>query len=465
MQIPVLNGVYASLVGDIRASYPVNLMPVFIDSGVSKGYLRPADGVTQIATGPGIDRGAINWNGVCYRVMGTKLVSVSSTNVITTIGDVGNGGPVKFDYSFDRLGILSGNRFFYYNGTALLEVTDADLGAVIDMLWVDGYFMLTDGEFIIVTDLNDPSAINPIKYGSSEADPDPILAILKVKNEPSALNRYTIETFNNVGGELFPFARIEGAQIQKGVIGTDACCVINDLLVFVGGGRDEALAVYIGYNGVAKRISTREIDQVLATFSEDTLSANCVCESRIENGQVLLYVHLPDRTLYYDFAASDAAGSPVWGVLTSALFGLSQYRARYFVRAYDKWIVGDPQVARIGEITTSVSTHWGQKTGWQFGTIMVYNESRGAVFHSLELVTLNAGITGEPVIWSSYSTDGETWSMEKTKPAGRLGERNKRIAWLQCGLMGSWRIQRFRGTSDARITVARLEAQLEPLNV
>lgn len=466
VQIPILNGVYASPVGDVRASYPVNLVPVIIEGGVSKGYLRPADGIVQLATGPGIDRGGINWNGICYRVMGSKLVSVSSAGVVTSIGDVENGGPVAMDYSFDRLAIISNGGLYYYDGAALTKVTDPDLGTIIDMFWVDGYFMLTDGEFIIVTELNDPASINPLKYGSAEADPDPIRAIKKIKNEPSALGRYTIETYNNVGGELFPFARIEGAQIQKGVVGTNACCVISDALAFVGGGRDESISVYVGYNGVAKRIATREIDLVLTEFTEAELATSCVAESRVADGQTLLYIHLPDRTLVYDFAASDAAGLPVWYVLTSALFGLSQYRARFFVRAYDKWIVGDTQAARIGTLTDTIGTHWGAKTGWNFGTIMVYNESRGAVFHSLELVSLNAGITiGDPVLWTSYSTDGQAYSMEKPKAAGSFGDRHKRIAWLRCGLMSNWRIQRFRGTSDARISVVRLEALLEPLNV
>jgi hypothetical protein len=30
--------------------------------------------------------------------------------------------------------------------------------------------------------------------------------------------------------------------------------------------------------------------------------------------------------------------------------------------------------------------------------------------------------------------------------------------------MQQWRIQKFRGTSDAHLVIARLEAQLEPLN-
>jgi hypothetical protein len=40
--------------------------------------MRPADGIVEVwRRGPGANRGGINWNGVLYRVMGTKLVSVA----------------------------------------------------------------------------------------------------------------------------------------------------------------------------------------------------------------------------------------------------------------------------------------------------------------------------------------------------------------------------------------------------
>ncbi len=101
---------------------------------------------------------------------------------------------------------------------------------------MDGYFLSTDGEFLIVTELNDPTQVNPLKYGSSEADPDPVNAVLKLRNEVYAINRNTIEVFDNAGGDLFPFQRIEGAQIQKGAIGTFALASLSiPLLSLVAG--------------------------------------------------------------------------------------------------------------------------------------------------------------------------------------------------------------------------------------
>ena len=71
MQIPILNGVYTSEASDFRVAYPYNLVPVPVDQGISKGYLRPGEGIVAFtADGPGLDRGGINWNGLCYRVMG-----------------------------------------------------------------------------------------------------------------------------------------------------------------------------------------------------------------------------------------------------------------------------------------------------------------------------------------------------------------------------------------------------------
>lgn len=464
MQIPVLNGVYTDAVADFRTSYPVNMVPVPKEQGISNGYLRPADGLTQFGTGPGIDRGGINWNNQCYRVMGTKLVRISNTGATTVIGDVGFGGQVTLDYSFDRLAISSGGRFYYYNGYTLSQVNDSDLGVVVDFVWVDGYFMTTDGKNLVVTELNDPFSVNPLKYGSSEVDPDPVVGLLKLKNEIYALNRYTIEVFDNIGGDFFPFQRIEGAQIQKGVVGTYAACVFADTIAFVGSGRNESPGVYIGANSNSTKISTQEIDELLLNYTETQLSS-VVVESRNDRAHQHLIIHLPDRTVVYDLAATQQLQEPVWFVLTSSFEDFSQYRAKNLVWCYNKWLCGDPTSSVHGYLVNDVASHYGQEVRWEFGTLVVYNEGRGAIFHQLELVCLTGRVAfgSDPTISSSYSTDGLTWSQEKFVKVGKLGERNKRVVWLQQGHMRNWRIQRFKGTSETFISIARLEAQLEAL--
>lgn len=465
MQISVLNGVYTSEASDFRVAYPYNLVPVPVEQGISKGYLRPGEGILPFtAVGPGIDRGGINWNGLCYRVMGTSLVSIDSVGLITILGPIPGTDLVKFDYSFDYLAVRASNGLYLYNGV-LTKITDPDLGICVDFIWVDGYFMSTDGEFIAVTELNNPFSVFPTKYGSSEADPDPVIAILKLHNEPTVINRYTIETFSDVGGDGFPFARIDGALIAKGAIGTDACCIFMDNIALVGSGRNEALSIYLASNGQFVRIATREIDQILSTYDESDLTALKI-EVRVDKGHELLMIHLPDRTIVYDGAASKVAQEPVWYILGSGIT-LAQYRAKNFVQCFGKWLVGDPQSSKIGYLTTDTSEHWDTTIGWEFSTIAVYNDGAGAIFHELELVSLSGRVDLglNPMISTCYSLDGETWSQPKFILAGRRGERQKRLVWLNQGSMRNWRMQKFNGTSDSRLSIARLEARIEALTV
>ncbi len=464
-QIQILSGIYCDTSPDLRTSYPVNYFAVPKDSGISAGFLRPASGIVEFATGPGLDRGGIEWRGSMYRVMGSKLVFVSNGGSVTDLGDVGDDGkPVTLDYSFDRLGIRSAGKLFYYKDAVLTEVTDPDLGRVDDMLWVDGYWMTTDGEFLVITELNDPTQVDALKYGSSEADPDPVLAIRKIRNEVYAANRNTIEVFDNVGGELFPFARVEGAQIEKGALGRDCVCVFMEALAFIGSGRNEQPAIYLGMNGSVNKVSTHEIDQLLEEYTEAELAAS-VLEARNEGSHDFLYIHLPDRCLLYDAGASASLQTPVWTILQSGVEERGEYRGKFFTRCYNRWLCADTEAAKLGYLIDTASTHWGADNRWEFGTQILYNEGQAALVHEMELIALtgSAANGANPVITTSYTVDGLAWSNDRSINAGGFGNRAKRLVWFGQGFMRHWRIQRFRGTSEAHISPVRLEARLEPL--
>lgn len=465
MQIPILAGVYTDSAADFRASFPVNLVPVAQDQGISSGYLRPADGIVSNGTGPGINRGGINWQDVVYRVMDQDFVSVSEDGTVTSLGTVTGSGRVSMFYGFDRLCIVSNTGAWYYDGVSLLPITDPDLGPVKDGIWIDGYFMFIDDEFIIVTELNNPFAIDPLKYGSSEADPDPLKAIVKIRNEAYVLNRHTTEVFDNIGSTGFPFQRIEGAQIMKGTLGPHTACVFLDAVALIGSGFNEAPSVYLASNGQAAKIANRELDLILSDYTEAQL-ATCLLETRVDRNQQWLILHLPDRTMVYDALASQQLGQPVWFFLASTLTYGGLWRASDLVWCYNRWNVADTQSPAVGYLTNTTAAHWGNQVGWEFGTTILYNEGRGALIHELELVALTGrqALGASPWISTEYTVDGVTWSQPKLISAGQIGNRTKRLIWLQQGNMRHWRAQRFRGTSDAFLSFARLEARIEPLN-
>jgi hypothetical protein len=396
--------------------------------------------------------------------MGTSLVSISEAGTVTTIGTITGTDRAIMVYSFDYLAIAADGKLYLYDGTTLAQNTDPDLGTVVDVVWIDGYFMTTDGESLVITELNNPFAVDPLKYGSSEIDPDPVVGLIKLRNEIYAVNRHTVEVFQNVGTTGFPFERIAGAQITRGSVGVNANCMYLDQIAFIGGGMGEGIAVWLGANGNSQKISTREIDIVLSGYTEAQLALSFM-ETRTDRDHRQLLIHLPDKTLVYDGASSAGAQQPVWYCLSSSLNGVGAYRSSRLVYAYNRWNTGDTASSAFGYLVDDIATHWGETVGWNFQTQIIYNESRGVVIHDLELVALTGRVAlgADPQISTSYSQDGVTYSQPKFIRAGKIGDRSKRLVWMQQGAFRNWRLQRFSGTSDAFLSFARLEARLEPL--
>jgi hypothetical protein len=487
-QVAILNGIYSDMRADFRSSYPRNLVPVPKDTGISKGYLRSAPGVSQysytitssvddfVVTGQ--DRGAIVWDGLMYRVIGDALCRVNADATLNIVGRLPGDEQVSLDYSFDRLGIAAGGGLYYFDGSALTKVTDPDLGTVNDMVWLGGYFLCTDGASIVSTDLTDPTSVNPLKYGSSEVDPDPIVALRKLRNELYGFNRYTTQVYQNVGGTGFPFAQIPGALIERGVIGRKAVTEYMGAFAFIGSGRNEQPSVYMAGNGTTQKIATREIEILLAEFTEAEL-AQVICERREHNAHAHLYLHLPTITAVYDGAASAQVGEPVWFYLSSPA-PLSAgddvpYLFRNFVFAFDRWFCGsaDPTLPYIYSLDEDTTEQVGTIPHWQFDTSLIYNEGRGFIIHNLELVPLTGRVASSEFYnqrdWKAslqYTLDGLTWSQPRWVSIGKTGDYLKRIVWRHLGAARgkNWIGLRFSGKQSMPLAFARLEAEFEALN-
>jgi hypothetical protein len=455
--IPLLSGVVGTETGEFVRTYPKNLEPVIVDSKISKGQLRAAPGAIQQGTGPGVDRGGIFWNGQLYRVMGTKLVAIGAGGTLTELADVGDGGRCWFDYGFDRLGIGSGKRLYYYTpADGLAQNTDPDLGDVIDGIWIDSFFMATDGTYVVVTELTDPMQIKPLKYGSAEEDPDPITGLLKYRDEAYVIGRHTIQPFKNVGGNGFPFATDLGVTIPFGCVGPWAKCLWGDGFAFVGSGRDQGLNVYVaGLTATAQPIGCRELCLALDGLPDPTVIE---IEARTDRGEQRLLVHLPSETWVFPLAASTSAGQPIWYKLVTDKNG---YRCRNAVKAYGNWIVGDTQSGAYGYLTDTDARHFGIETSWQFEAGLLYNEAVGAILDSLELVGL-PGRGGSGAVFMSMTRDGETWTMERALSL-LAANRNRRLAWRPHRRIGNYLGLRFRGTGTSLPGIAALEAKLRPL--
>lgn len=462
-QISIVSGIYSNGIADYRQSVPVNYYPVVLPTGMSDSYLRQTPGVRQFASGVGAERGSVEFNGLLYKVSGTTLIRVYANGVVESLGIIPGSGRVAIASSIDRICFVADGRGFYWTDSGgLVEITDPDFARAIDVIYIDGYFLFIDESFIFNSDLNNPTSINPLSFGSAEVEGDPNVAVVKVRNEPYICGTETIEVFQNVGGSGFPFARVNGAMITKGVVGTFAACELEDALFFVGNGRGEAPSIYIASGGQANKVATDEMEKIIQALTSAQL-AEIYCETYTANGQYFVLVHLTEQTLVYDLNGSRAAGSALWHVRKSDHIG---YRLRGFIRIFDKWIVGDSMDGRIGEVRDDLPTEYDDSVFREFTTPLGFVEGREFVVHSATLYGLpgRTALQTNPRVSMSISRDGITYGQERWVESGKHGQFGFKPAWRQLGRANYQMSLKFRVANESFFTPARLEIEVEPMN-
>ena len=449
MQIPIMAGMTARD-GHFAAEYPVNLEPRAKVSGLSQGQLVSTRGAVQRVAGTGAGRGGILWNGALYRASGSRLIRIDADWTVANLGDIGNdNAPCGFDYSFDRLSIRSGGKLFYYDGTALTQVTDPDLGTVLDHVWIDGYHVTTDGEFLVATDLLDPANVNPLKYGSAEQDPDPLTGVFKIRGELYGVGRHTIQVFDNVGGLNFPFRVNTSATIPVGCISATAKCPVGgETYAFIGGARNEPLGLYVLAGGSAERLSNMEIEAILAAEPVPELIE---LEYRTFGEEAYVLIHMAAKTIGVALQASKAADDGAWFILASD----GPYRPRHAVWAYGKHVVDDLAGTAIGELTTATALHFDADPDWTFASALMFNEGEAFSIDEVEL-SGQFPLSGCAVFFS-MTRDAAVWSNEIAR---RLtGRRDERVVWRP-----SLRVRTltgFRWRGKGRVAIARADARGE----
>ena len=200
----------------------------------------------------------------------------------------------------------------------------------------------------------------------------------------------------------------------------------------------------------------------LAAVSDPT---QIILENRTGRGERRLLIHLPTKTLVFFANATRELEQPVWAVFQSGLG--NPYRLRNSVNVYGGTYVGDTQSSSVGQLTDTVSTHFGENEQWQFDVGTLFNGGKGAILKAVELIGLpgraSPGVVGTMSL--SITRDGENWSAERMLPMGLTGERTKRMQWRPRMNVRTWIGMRFRGISSELPGFAACEIDVEGLSV
>lgn len=479
MELDIGTGFYQSRSLPLAAQRCINLYPAVPQSGaLSQRSLFGCAGAKLVATTgatvAGSNRGAMTMGGVAYFVNGSSLYSLTSDNIVTNLGLIEGSNRVSLANNGQYLVIVSDSKSYAYDNVAntLNQITDPDFIQASTVVFKDGYFVFSaaDGSVFFNSALNDPFSYDALDFGTAEINPDKITALHVNHNELFVCGEETIELFQNIGGNGFPFQRIPGANIQKGVYARHSIREFDNTFVFIGGGKNEKPAIWkvTGSSNVQK-ISTDAIDNEIQKYTENEIN-DAFGFDFSEGGNFFVgfsftSAAIPSKTFVFDATTSALAGGLSWHERQSGVTD-NRWRVNSIIRFNGDLVVFDRFDGRIGCLDLEVYDEYGDTLLWSKSTRPFYNLGKTSFVSKLELtveqgVGLTLGQGSDPKVRMDFSDDGgRTFSSELTRSYGKKGVYDIRPVWYRVGSFPFSRVLRFTGTDPVKRNILKLDAEL-----
>lgn len=422
-------------------------------------------GLLEMVDAGGTDttRGQIVFDGNPYQVNGTTLSRMDETapNVfaLVTLGTITGTGRVSMAINNTQICILipGGDGFIFSVAGGLVTITDLDFRANGDpqfVVYIDGFFVFTtDTNKIINSSLQDGTSYLATDFGSAEVDPDAIVAPFVHKNQLFIMGQKVTEVFQNIGGSGFPFQRIEGFIIDKGLTAPFAIVAFDDAFIFLGAGVNERPAVWRIEGSTPSKISHTAIDTFIQTLTDQQL-ANTFANVYSQDGAYFAILTADIGTVCFDSTATISAGRPIWHTRTSNISSSEvRWRPNTIVTAFGKLIAGDGFTGQIGELERTVFTEYDNQILRTWSSPPIDADSDPVYLDFVE-VTMETGVAPEGVdadLGLSISKDGgKTYGAEVfRRSSGKIGEFFTRLIWNRLGR--SPRIATFQLTWSAAV--------------
>jgi len=446
--------------GDYRDALPVNYYVVAREVRGSSGYLINQPGLKKLGDTTGVDRGGFYSAKfeIHFRIAGTDLLSIASDGSTTVLGEIPGSLQVRMAESFNNFAVLANGLLFYWNPTdGFRQITDPNLGDPVDFCWIKGVLFFTDGENLYHTTLLDEEVINPLDFATSEISPDPTVSVNRTKeNQVIVGDTHTFSYFYFSGGENFAFTPIDGRSVKSGVISPQAIAELEGQWFYIGGRDEESLFVYQAYGTDHPKISTREIDKILASYSTEELQTASI-ESRAQDGYYFLHINLPNDTLMFNYTIAKLLGSGLaWTRLKTSENTDDGWRGinGIFDKNVNMWVYGDRFAPQVGTLDNTISTLYEEKTEFIFYTPFISLE--GMSINQAMIKTIPGFSPGKATVAMSLTYDGETYGKEWWAEYSEKNKRDLRFSPNRLGNVDDYVSFKFRTVTDSLLNFGSL---------
>ncbi len=470
-ELPIDIGFYESSTLPLAAQNCINHYPQNPQTkgAISTGPLFSTPGIkllNTLPTGPG--RGFNVFNNELYVISGTRLYKITSSGSYADLGEITGTGKVITSNNGINICIQvpGGSGYFYSTSSGLTEITDPDYqfqqakaGGVTSVTYKNGYYVFTVfDEFFISSNVAIDGGISfdGLDFATAEVKPDDNVLCKTVKNELYIAGTDTIELFQISATAAFPFQRINGATIDKGVASRHSFIEFDNSFVFVGSGPNEAIAIWRGRSGSASKISTAAIDHAIQQYTSSQIE-DVFSWTYTEDGNFFVGFGFPDTTFVYDATTSAIQQRPVWHERRS---NGSNWRVNHTMDVYSNIYTLDSIDGRIGLMNREIDNEYGNDITRTFSGAYLYNQGLSFKIPAMELRT-ESGVatqTGtEPTVEALISTDGgRNFISLGSKSLGAYREYDKRQVWKRLGRVERDAVLRFTTTGNTTVNYTNL---------
>jgi hypothetical protein len=377
-------------------------------------------------------------NNALFVVSGPELYKFSTPGATPTLIGTGitGGNYVPMSNNGIQVIIVNGvNGWVWNDQTSTFGIiTDPNFFPANTVTFFDEYFLFdkigSDEWFF--SNILDGTTYNALDFESASVEPSFVQAIVNQQENALIFKQRSIETWYDTGANDNPWARYDGATVERGCIAPLTPIKEDNSVFFLG----DDLIFYRLDGVLPHRVSTHATEGKWQTYST---TSDAFCFSYTFNGHKFVVLTFPsaNATWIFDIASS------LWHTrvsFNSNYVSLGRWRGNCTTTWLGNVLIGDAFSNNIGVVSGSTYTEFGFPIIGELVSPPVHQDRKRIFCSLLELdvqsgVGLTTGQGSNPQIMLSISRDGgRTWgNFERWQSLGKQGQYLDRVRWKKLG--------------------------------
>lgn len=367
-------------------------------------------------------------NNELYAVTNSNLYKVNKDGSYLDLGAIKITGRVSSATNGIDIVIVDGSHGYSYNKDNGIKVLGGDGWYPANTVtYQDGYFVFNrigTGQFFLSKLLS--TEFDALDYASAEGAPDDTVAVISDHRELWVFGERSTEVWYNSGDPDFPFERMQGAFVERGIAAAHSAAKIDNSVFWLGDDR----IIYRANGYLPQRISTHAVEYSIRSGKVD----DAFSYTYDDEGHKFYLITFPSQNITWCFDVSTG----LWHERSHYQWG--RHHSNCYAKCFGRNLVGDFQNGYVYELSMNSMIDDSDPIVREAVSPPIHAMRNNISMSSFEIdmesgIGLTYGQGDDPQAMLSWSDDGgKTWSNEHWASIGKIGEYLTRVKWNRLGM-------------------------------